>query len=237
MADSLILSGVNSVSKHKGKELRLARPKRGGDVHSIKEWWNLGGSKQYTNCTIFDVTVLQTTVKLALTTSGVSNIRIDHDGAFGFNFYGNSGVARAALFTENMELIEHYVFPAISGGKIMTVIPPNAAEKPVASEPKELIGVSISGPTAAEVSDEFTYEASIDGTADDISYSWVVDAAATIVGSATKSTVTVSFEEESAETVIGVTVTSTDPTLNGPNTRRSSLSVEVVSTTDDETSS
>ena len=52
-----------------------------------------------------------------------TNIRIDHDGSFGFSFYGINEVRRAALFTEDFELIEHYVFPSISGGKIMTVTP------------------------------------------------------------------------------------------------------------------
>ena len=42
---------------------------------------------------------------------------------------------RAALFTEAYELIEHYVFPAISGGKVMTVIPAGAAAKPGGGAP------------------------------------------------------------------------------------------------------
>ena len=41
-----------------------------------------------------------------------------------------SQVNRAALFTADWELIEHYVFPKISGGKIMTVTPPSAGTRP-----------------------------------------------------------------------------------------------------------
>ena len=39
-------------------------------------------------------------------------------------------VKRAALFTDSYELIEHYVFPAISGGKVMTVTPASAGDRP-----------------------------------------------------------------------------------------------------------
>ena len=56
MADSLVLTGVKDVKKHTGTEMLLTRPKRGGDTHSIKEWWKAGVSKCYATCTIFDVT-------------------------------------------------------------------------------------------------------------------------------------------------------------------------------------
>ena len=59
-----------------------------------------------------------------------TNLRIDHDGSFNFTFIGINEVARAALFTESYELIEHYVFPRISGGKVMTVTPAGAANRP-----------------------------------------------------------------------------------------------------------
>ncbi len=36
----------------------------------------------------------------------------------------------AALFTDAFELIEHYVFPSISGGKVMTVTPPSGSDRP-----------------------------------------------------------------------------------------------------------
>ena len=143
MADSLVLTGVKHVKKHTGDEMLLTRPKRGGDTHSVKEWWKSGVSKLYAECTIFNVTNGVGTVKLVLDTNRSTNIRIDHDGNFNFSFYGVNEVRRGALFTDSFDLIEHYVFPAISGGKVMTVTPANAATRPaaaplaVAEEPAE----------------------------------------------------------------------------------------------------
>ena len=140
MADSLVLTGVKDIKKHTGTEMLLTRPKRGGDTHSLKEWWKVGPNKCYVMCTVFDVTSGGTTVKLALDTSNSTNVRIDHDGSFNFSFYGINELSRAALFTDAFELIEHYVFPRISGGKIMTVTPPGAAAKP-GTGPAPITGV------------------------------------------------------------------------------------------------
>ena len=131
MADSLVLTGVKDIKKHTGSEMRLARPKHGGDTHHLKEWWkgNRKG-KCYVDCTVFNVTGSAGTCKLALDTNMSTNIRIDHDGDLNFEFFGINEVRRAALFTESYELIEHYVFPVISGGKIMIVTPPDAAQRP-----------------------------------------------------------------------------------------------------------
>ena len=132
MADSLVLAGVKDVKKHTGTEMLLTRPKRGGDTHSVKEWWKAGGvSTCYAECTIFDVTVGGDSVKLVLDTNMSTNVRIDHDGAFAFTFYGSNEIRRGALFTSDFALIEHYVFPSISGGQVMTVTPAGAAAKPV----------------------------------------------------------------------------------------------------------
>jgi len=137
MADSLVLTGVKDVKKHTGTEMLLTRPKRGGDTHSLKEWWRGGGAnKCYVMCTVFNVTTAAGTVKLVLDTSAGTNVRIDHDGAFNFVFYGINEVRRGALFTDAYELIEHYVFPVISGGKVMTVTPVDGASRPVAPEPE-----------------------------------------------------------------------------------------------------
>ena len=132
MADSLVLAGVKDVKKHTGTEMLLTRPKRGGDTHSVKEWWKAGGvSTCYAECSIFNVTVGGDSVKLVLDTNMSTNVRIDHDGAFGFTFYGSNEIRRGALFTTDFALIEHYVFPSISGGQVMTVTPAGAAAKPV----------------------------------------------------------------------------------------------------------
>jgi hypothetical protein len=130
MADSLVLTGVKDVKKHTGTEMLLTRPKRGGDTHSLKEWWKVGPNKCYVMCTVFDVTTASGTVKLVLDSNAGTNVRIDHDGSFNFDFYGINEVRRGALFTSTYELIEHYVFPIISGGKVMTVTPAGGASRP-----------------------------------------------------------------------------------------------------------
>ena len=131
MADSLVLTGVKDVKKHTGNEMLLTRPKRGGDTHSIKEWWKTGASKCYAECTVFNVTVAGTgTVKLAIDSNMSTNLRIDHDGSFNFTFYGSNEVKRAALFTDAYELIEHYVFPTMPGVSVMTITPEDGASRP-----------------------------------------------------------------------------------------------------------
>ncbi len=130
MADSLILSGVKSISKHTGKELLLTRPKRGGDTHKIKEWWHGTNGAQYVDCTIFDVTADGQKAKLAVASTNASFLRIDHDGELNFDFYGARSVSRAALFNQELKLIEHYVLPAMSKGQVMTVKPHGSEEKP-----------------------------------------------------------------------------------------------------------
>ena len=149
MADSLVLTGVKDVKKHTGTEMLLTRPKRGGDTHSLKEWWKGGGvSTCYVECSVFDVTTAAGTVKLVLDSNNSTNVRIDHDGSFNFTFIGINEVARGALFTESYELIEHYVFPRISGGKVMTVTPAGGATRPNVPVPPTgvVTGASISDP-------------------------------------------------------------------------------------------
>jgi hypothetical protein len=138
MADSLVLTGVKDVKKHTGTEMLLTRPKRGGDTHSVKQWWVNGGvSTIYEQCTIFDVTTAAGAVKLVLDTHASTNVRIDHDGSFNFTFYGINELSRGALFTSDFQLIEHYVFPKISGGKVMTVTPAGGAVRPTFVAPTE----------------------------------------------------------------------------------------------------
>ena len=141
MADSLILTGVKNVSKHTGKEMLLTRPKRGGDTHKIKEWWHATNGVQYVDCTIFQVTANGEILKLAVASGNGTHVRIDHDGRLNFAFYGAKGVTRAALFTRDLELIEHYVLPTMSGGKVMTVKPQGASDKPKGPEPKKVAAV------------------------------------------------------------------------------------------------
>ena len=161
MADSLVLTGVKDVKKHTGTEMLLTRPKRGGDTHQLKEWWKGdGANKCYVMCTVFDVTTAAGTVKLVLDSNTGTNVRIDHDGSFNFMFYGTNELSRAALFTDAYELIEHYVFPAISGGKVMTVTPPGGASRPSTSAPSP---TSTPTPTPTSTPSTLSAPTAIDG--------------------------------------------------------------------------
>ena len=50
----------------------------------VESWWCI--YLLYAECTIFDVTTGAGTVKLVLDTNMSTNVRIDHDGAFNFDF-------------------------------------------------------------------------------------------------------------------------------------------------------
>ena len=211
MADSLVLTGVKDVKKHTGTEMLLTRPKRGGDTHSLKEWWKGGGvSTCYVECTVINVTVGGNTCKLVLDSNSGTNVRIDHDGAFGFTFYGANEVSRAALFTDAFAIIEHYVFPAISGGKVMTVTPAGAASKPGGAPPATSIGtVTVTGEASPTDGATETYSVGISGDAGNLSYAWSVDGSGTVNGSSTGSSVDIDWSGTDASDVTCV-VTSTD---------------------------
>ena len=171
MADSLVLTGVKDVKKHTGTEMVRLNPKGGGDTFKLRRWWVEGGvSSVYVPSTVFKVTTAAGSVRLALATSSSTNVRIDHDGSFNFTFFGANELGRAALYTDTFELIEHYVFPKISGGKIMTVTPAAAADRPSAAPAKTFTGVSLSGDNTADEGDAVTYSASKTGTATDVTY-------------------------------------------------------------------
>ena len=211
MADSLVLTGVKDVKKHTGTEMLLTRPKRGGDTHSLKEWWKGGGvSTCYVECSVFNVTVGGNTCKLVIDSSMSTNVRIDHDGAFGFAFYGANEVSRAALFTDSYQIIEHYVFPAISGGQVMTVTPAGAASKPGGAPPATSIGtVTVTGDATPTDGETETYSVGISGDAGNLSYAWSVDGSGTVNGGANGSTVDIDWSGTDASDVTCV-VTSTD---------------------------
>tara|TARA_E500000305_G_scaffold109488_2_gene114596 strand:+ start:684 stop:1370 length:687 start_codon:yes stop_codon:yes gene_type:complete len=200
MADSLVLKGFKEVKKHTGTEMKLQRP-RSGTEFPIKKWWAVNaGSVQYASCALFKVTVDGNSVLLAIDASSLSTIRIDHDGNFNFNFYICNGVARAALFTEDKQIIEHYVFPKISGGKIMTVTPPTAAVRPTS---KSIGVVNVSGPSSGKEGDVCTFTASNDGNASQLTYQWTLTGNATFSGKTTNKTVEVVLGSSS----VGVTCT------------------------------
>ena len=167
MSDSLVLKGAKDVKKQKGSELLLLRPKRGGDFHQVKKWWATSPNNTvYVGCSVFKVTTAAGTAYLAIDTSEMSTIRVDHDGSFNFSFFILAQVSRAALFTENWEIIEHYMFPKIAKGPVTTVIPPGAAPKPSPAPPAPTIGtLTITGTAAVTDGDTETYTVSASGNA------------------------------------------------------------------------
>ena len=187
MADSLELVGVKSVRKQTGTEMSIVRPLRGGDTHQVKEWWRNSVNTTYATCTIFKVTTADGTVKLALPTGKfeTTNVKIIHDGDFNFTFTAINELDRAALFTENMELIEHYIFPSISGGQIVTVTPPGAADRPNAAPPvpdTTIDSVSVAAGGAATSGESVTYSVTVSGDALPFTYLWGVSAGGSITG-------------------------------------------------------
>ncbi len=155
MSDSLVLKGLKDVRKHKGSEMLLQRSKRGGDVYPVKKWWALNASQvTYAPCSVFKVTQNGLSAYLAITTADFSSVRIDSSEGFTFNFYGIHHINRGALFNENWELIEHYVFPKISGGKIMTVTPAGAARRPEIVNTVEVSAPVVIPPADVEETEE-----------------------------------------------------------------------------------
>tara|TARA_R110002050_G_scaffold67647_1_gene146592 strand:- start:47 stop:763 length:717 start_codon:yes stop_codon:yes gene_type:complete len=136
MSDSLVLIGVKDIRKHTGTEMLRINPTGGGDTFQLKQWWVKGGvSTCYTDATVFNVTQDGNMVKLAIASSMSTNLNISVNDNFQFTFSNFNEVNRAALFSSTFELIEEYVFPRISGGKVMTVIPAGAAVRPIVADP------------------------------------------------------------------------------------------------------
>ena len=185
MADSLVLVGVKDVRKHSGTEMQLIIPRRGGDTHQIREWWRNSVNTTYATCTLFKVTTGVGSVYLALPTGKFegSDIKIIHDGNFNFTFVAINELDRAALFDEDMALIEHYIFPSISGGKIVTVTPAGAADRPSAPPPAPTIGtVTVTGEQAPADGATESYTVDITGDASPTYVLTSSDASDTVAG-------------------------------------------------------
>ena len=214
MSDSLVLTGVKDVRKHTGTEMLRLNPKGGGDTFSLKRWWVAGGiSTCYEPCTVFDVTTADGTVKLALATKAEgSRVRIDHDGSFNFSFFGAGEISRACLFTDTFEVIEHYVFPSISGGKVMTVTPAGGASRPSAGPPATSIGtVTVAGASSAADGDSETYTVTAgSATATPLAYAWAVTGDAAITAGGTTASATVEFTLSGGTATVTCSVSSTD---------------------------
>jgi hypothetical protein len=214
MSDSLVLKGLKDVRKHTGDEMLLMRPKRGGDSYPVKKWWATNPAQTvYAGCSVFKVTAGANECFLAIDTAEMSTVRVDHDGSFGFTFFINKEVSRAALFTDGWEIIEHYVFPKISGGKVMTVIPPGAASKPGGAPPATVIGtVVVTGSNVAANGANQSYSAATgSATASPLAYSWAATGDASIASGGSTATASVDFTFSSGTSTVTCTVTSTDP--------------------------
>ena len=208
MADSLVLKGVRDVRKHTGDEMMLVHPKRGGNTHQIKEWWRKSVNTTYAACTVFKVTTANGSVHLVLATGKPegAEVRIVHDGDFNFTFSHLNELERAALYTEDFQLIEHYIFPSIAGGSIVTVTPPDAADRPTGAPPAPTIGtVTLSGEQAPTDGSTETYTVTITGDASPTYVLTSSDANDTVSG------LDVTYSGAGARTL---TVTATDATAS-----------------------
>ena len=171
MSDSLVLTGSRQVTKHKGTEMVRTDAKRGGNTWMLPRWWVKGNGTVYVDCTVFAVTAGGATGYLAIESSPSVNIRIDHDGAFNFEFYQINEATRAALYDGSMELVEHYVFPRMSGGKTMVVTPADGATRPGGTPPAApatFTGITLAGASSASDGDTETYTSTVAGTATDV---------------------------------------------------------------------
>lgn len=207
MSDSLVLKGLKDVRKHTGSEMLLQRPKRGGDAYPVKKWWATNASQTiYVGCSVFKVTASGSDCFLAIDTAEMSTVRVDHDGSFNFSFFINKEVSRAALFTDDWQIIEHYVFPKISGGKVMTVIPSGAAAKPGGAT--SIGTVTVTGAATASNGDTETYSVGNSGDASGLTYLWSATGTAVINGGATGTSA--DFDLSTGSATITCTVTSSD---------------------------
>ena len=159
MADSLRLKGAKHVIKHTGDEMKLRRPKRGGDVHQVPTWWALKKTVTYTGAAIFDVnsTVGPLTLIVPVDAEG-TDLGIKHNGDGTFTFTIKRGVDRVAVMSGDMKTFYvEYQFSKISGGPTLkrTVNAlPTAFVAPVVPE----------GPTFVERVEDatFTYTVTVD---------------------------------------------------------------------------
>ena len=165
MADSLRLKGAKHVIKHTGDEMKLRRPKRGGDVHQVPTWWALKKTVTYTGAAIFDVasTVGPLVLVVPVDAEG-TDLSIKHNGDGTFMFPHKRGVDRVAVMSADMKTFYvEYQFSKISGGPTLkrTVNALPAAAPAQAPEPPA--PVVPEGPTFVERVEDanFTYAVTV----------------------------------------------------------------------------
>ena len=132
MADSLKLVGTKRDSGQPGSALTISTPVRGGDQHKVRRWWNDNkNSALYVNCTKFTVSRTDGDVVLMVPSSSDTRLDISFDGDTAWTFGPTDrAVSRVGIFTLGLDLIEEYVFPVISGGKVMKTTPAGGASYP-----------------------------------------------------------------------------------------------------------
>ena len=225
MADSLYFTGERTVTKHKGSELTLLNPKRGGNTHLFPQWWGGKHKVQYIKCAVFSATMSNGGLIRLVVPVEKEKVELDirYDGAGNFTFPRYLGVERVAVIAgDSTDLIFEYQFPAISGGSVL--------KRTVGSLPASAptIGtVTVSGGSTASIGDEKVYTVGISGDATQLTYAWTVPGggAAPISGQTTASC-TVKFLAAGDKTP-SCAVTATDTGLSGPSSVSDDITVTV----------
>ena len=170
MADSLVLKGVKDIRNHTGTEMVYLSNPRGGDTYQLPRWESPKAPGVNVDCTVFLVTTGVGSTYLAIRqdpSEGV-DVKIDHDGSFGFTFSQANEIRQAALFTDAWELIESYTFQADPYAPV--IVTAGTGSKPAAPAPKTIGTVTITGEESPTDGDDETYAVAISGDANDASY-------------------------------------------------------------------
>ena len=225
MADSLYFTGERTVTKHKGSELTLLNPKRGGNTHLFPQWWGGKHKVLYVKCAIFSATMSNGgLIRLVIPVEKETvelDIRYDGDGNFTFPRY--LGVERVAVVAEDStDLRLEDQFPTISGGSVL--------KRTVGSLPTTAptIGtVTVTGDDSASIGDEKVYTVGISGDATQLTYAWTVPGeGGEVLSGAATSSATIKFLSAGDRTP-QCTVSSTDIGLSGPSSTSADITVTV----------
>ena len=132
MADSLKLVGVKHIRSHRGKELQYVPPKGESDQHIVKRWWRDSKAKGvFIACTKFKVSRKGGDVVILVPAHHETRLDIGIDGNRTWNFKpASKDVPRVGIFTPDNKFVEEYLFPTVSGGRIMRVTNTDAVSYP-----------------------------------------------------------------------------------------------------------
>ena len=115
------MKGAKHIVNQVSDEMRLVRPKRGGDTHQVPTWWDLKPKGiKYTAAAILNVTTDVGILALVIPVSNSTILNIRSDGTGEFTFSGNRGVDRLAVMSEDLSTFYvEYQFAKISGGPVL----------------------------------------------------------------------------------------------------------------------